>query len=112
MDGEVSFNSMGFPEQSPSLRLKRTDVACINCCKAKTKCDQNRPCGRCVRLQKDNCIDRPLKTMTSMYRGFIFGGIFFCLGLIFGGKIFMSKKHIFEKNVWGLFLAGKFLLRG
>merc|ERR550532_1361340 len=39
---------------------KKTTIACIHCVKAKAGCDRKRPCGRCVRLGKRNCIDRPI----------------------------------------------------
>jgi hypothetical protein len=40
---------------------KCVKVACIHCKKSNKKCDDARPCGRCKRLNKDNCIDAPRK---------------------------------------------------
>lgn len=39
---------------------KKTNVACTNCVRAKAGCDQGRPCSRCQRLGKPNCVDRPI----------------------------------------------------
>eukprot|EP01083_Nonionella_stella_P077240 210803_1 len=43
-------------------RRKQTSRACTNCVKAKAGCDRNRPCARCVRLQKPECINRNLNS--------------------------------------------------
>lgn len=52
----------GLRKASPGIRAsrKKTTIACIHCVKAKAGCDRKRPCGRCVRLGKRNCIDRPI----------------------------------------------------
>merc|ERR1719211_792959 len=54
--------SAGLRKASPGIRAsrKKTTIACIHCVKAKAGCDRKRPCGRCVRLGKHNCIDRPI----------------------------------------------------
>ncbi len=39
-------------------KRKKTDIACAHCFKAKAGCDMNRPCGRCVRLDKKHCVNR------------------------------------------------------
>jgi len=41
---------------------KKTNVACTNCVRAKAGCDQGRPCSRCTRLGKPNCVDRPINS--------------------------------------------------
>lgn len=42
-----------------TFQWKKTLIACTNCQRAKGRCDKNRPCGRCVRTGKPNCVDRP-----------------------------------------------------
>ncbi|MES1920150.1 hypothetical protein MHBO_001860 [Bonamia ostreae] len=43
-----------------STRRKQTARACVNCVRAKAGCDKNRPCRRCIRLEKQSCVDRKL----------------------------------------------------
>jgi len=39
-------------------KIKKINSQCNNCGKAKTRCDKKRPCGRCVKLNKeDSCAD-------------------------------------------------------
>eukprot|EP01083_Nonionella_stella_P190973 707183_1 len=46
----------------PGGQRKLTSIACLSCYKAKTGCDQMRPCSRCVRLGRTAyCVDRPRK---------------------------------------------------
>jgi hypothetical protein len=41
-------------------KRRRTKRVCSNCFQAKSGCDAERPCGRCVRLRKIDCVDRAL----------------------------------------------------
>lgn len=53
-----SFRSIEEAEEKhfPNYRAKR---ACIHCAKAKTKCDSERPCSRCIRKDMaGQCLDR------------------------------------------------------
>ncbi|KAF8340346.1 uncharacterized protein EI90DRAFT_3035258 [Cantharellus anzutake] len=57
---------------SPSDKPKRTQVknACTNCQKACKKCDEQRPCGRCVRYGLTDCTDSERKKrVTGAKRG-------------------------------------------
>jgi len=60
----------GLRKASPGIRAsrKKTTIACIHCVKAKAGCDRKRPCGRCVRLGKHNCIDRPINPRNLRYK--------------------------------------------
>jgi len=62
--------SAGLRKASPGIRAsrKKTTIACIHCVKAKAGCDRKRPCGRCVRLGKRNCIDRPINPRNQRYK--------------------------------------------
>merc|ERR1719330_1460368 len=62
--------SAGLRKASPGIRAsrKKTTIACIHCVKAKAGCDKKRPCGRCVRLGKHNCIDRPINPRNQRYK--------------------------------------------
>lgn len=43
---------------------RRAYAACMPCHKAKTGCDQSRPCHRCIRTgQPDQCMDRPQRRL-------------------------------------------------
>jgi hypothetical protein len=53
--------------QPPIIRSKRRQVknACTNCRKACKKCDDARPCLRCVKYDiSDSCVDSPRKPRT------------------------------------------------
>lgn len=39
-------------------KRKKTETACKHCMRAKATCDTKRPCGRCTRLFKNDCINR------------------------------------------------------
>lgn len=55
---------LAFGEDCESERKRRNQVkvACIHCKRACKKCDDVRPCGRCVRIgQADTCEDAPRK---------------------------------------------------
>ncbi len=48
---------------------KKVTRACSNCLSAKRACDSNRPCGRCIRVdKKESCKDRPLKATNNTYK--------------------------------------------
>ena len=58
-------NSLAQSLQGDDAAIKRrvqVKIACIHCKKACKKCDNIRPCGRCVRLGlSDSCVDAPRK---------------------------------------------------
>eukprot|EP01083_Nonionella_stella_P018382 51230_1 len=39
-------------------KRKKTNIACVHCVQAKAGCDMLRPCRRCIRLNKPDCVDR------------------------------------------------------
>lgn len=40
------------------LRGRNARIACGHCHRAKQKCDDQRPCGRCVQSKRSGCVDR------------------------------------------------------
>lgn len=68
--GEHYDRVSGLRKASPGIRAsrKKTTIACIHCVKAKAGCDRKRPCGRCVRLGKHNCMDRPINPRNQRYK--------------------------------------------
>eukprot|EP01083_Nonionella_stella_P035707 97376_1 len=54
----VGTMSKPFDSKSWIPQTIETRIACASCFKAKTGCDNNRPCGRCCRLGIENCRDR------------------------------------------------------
>ncbi|KAJ6500332.1 hypothetical protein C8R45DRAFT_977310 [Mycena sanguinolenta] len=59
----VPMHMYPFPSTSQTVRLKRMQVkvACTNCQKSCKKCDQARPCLRCVKYGFVECVDSPRK---------------------------------------------------
>ena len=47
---------------NPRERKKQVRLACVACRKAKTACDNERPCHRCSSRGIENCVDAPKKS--------------------------------------------------
>src|SRR5438445_13008490 len=61
-----------YPPTQPLIQLKRHQVknACTNCKKACKKCDDARPCLRCVKYGTfDSCVDSQRKRRRGIKRG-------------------------------------------
>lgn len=59
-DEERNKEGGGTGGHKDQLLLKRSKRVCQNCFFSKAACDSLRPCGRCKRLDKKDCVDRVL----------------------------------------------------
>jgi hypothetical protein len=45
----------------PAKRRRRPALSCVECRSRKVKCDREKPCGACTRVQSTTCTYRPLR---------------------------------------------------
>lgn len=52
-------------QAKPKKERKQVRLACVACRKAKTACDEQRPCHRCFTRGIENCVDAPKKSRSN-----------------------------------------------